>query len=279
MERSIAAVSLGGGLQEKLYAVAAAGFTLVSVHINDTHTQAIQLAQLFLNAISIHFLNHARLKHLERFARHLERYRKWLGTGGRDPEKFCIDGSSVLAAYGLRDAQDLDVLHHGDADFGPVMPEVNSHNADAHHHTTTRDDIIFNPANHFYAFGLKFASLDVLRRMKAKRDEGKDRKDVALIDECKGTVGSRAALPANRPAKIIGLIPARNESARLPFCLRALKPYVDAVVYLDDCSDDDSVGVVESLAKECRVERIIRKSVWHRDAVADHHPARRDLLV
>ena len=242
-----------------------------SVHINDTHAQAVHLAQLFFNANSVHFLNHARLKHLERFARHLERYRKWLGADNRDPEKFCIDGSAVLAAYGLRDAQDLDVLHHGEADFRSVMPEVNSHNPDAHHHTTTRDDIIFNPDNHLYAFGLKFASIDVIRRMKAKRDEGKDRKDVALIDECCGAAPASAGLPANRPPKIIALIPARNEAARLPFCLRALRPYVDAVVYLDDCSDDDSVKVVESLAAECRVERIISKTVWHRDEPGDRN--------
>lgn len=430
-----------------------------SVHINDTHAQTLQLAQLFFNANSIHFLNHAQLKYFERFVRHLDRYRKWLGAKGRDAEHFCIDGSAVMAAYGLRDAQDLDVLHYGPADFGPVMPEVNSHNADAHHHTTTRDDIIFNPENHFYAFGLKFASLDTIRRLKAKRNEGKDQKDVALIDSCVGNaaapmayefttewfrthephwerllkpwaakrpplrileVGSfegrsscwlldnlmsdrRAQLtcidpwPARssvreftedmeaaykrfrhniaasgkadqvevirehsaaalrtlpdasfdliyldgdhgadavaedtrqayrllrdgglllwddyywadavksgvdracaelgvtvtrfgqnasyqKPAghgsaaqqrdKIIALIPARNEAARLPFCLRALKPYVDAVVYLDDCSDDDSVRVVEAIAAECRVERIIRKTVWHRDEPGDRN--------
>ncbi len=246
-----------------------------SVHINDTHAQTLQLAQLFLNANSIHFLNHAELKFFARFARHLERYRQWLATSGADAENFCIDGSSVMAAYGLRDAQDLDVLHCGPADFGPVMPEVNSHNPDAHHHTTTRDDIIFNPDNHFYAFGLKFASLDVVRRLKAKRNEGKDRKDVALIDACLGIASTSstaplAAAPAG-PARIIALIPARNESARLPFCLRALKPYVDAVVYLDDCSDDDSVKVVESLASECRVGRIIRKTVWHRDEPGDRN--------
>jgi FkbM family methyltransferase len=242
-----------------------------SVHINDTHADTVRLAQLFFNANSVHFLNHAKPRHLERFVRHLERYRKWLGADGRDPENFCIDGSAVMAVYGLRDAQDLDVLHYGPADFKPVMPEINSHNADAHHHTTTRDDIIFNPANHFHAFGLKFASIDVIRRMKSKRDEGKDRKDVALIDACCGTAPAPAGLPANRPPKIIALIPARNEAARLPFCLRALKPYVDAVVYLDDCSDDDSVKVVESLAAECRVERIISKTVWHRDEPGDRN--------
>lgn len=434
-----------------------------SVHINDTHAQTLQLAQLFFNANSIHFLNHAQLKFFERFVRHMERYRKWLGAEGRDPESFCIDGSAVMAAYGLRDAQDLDVLHYGPADFKPVMPEVNSHNPDAHHHTTTRDDIIFNPENHFYAFGLKFASLDTIRRLKAKRNEGKDQKDVALIDGCQGgapapavvrpayefttewfkthephwdrmlkpwaakrpplrilEVGSfegrsscwlldnlmsdrRAQLtcidpwparssvreftedmeaayqrfqrniaasgkaeqvevirehsavalrtlpdagfdliyldgdhgadavaedtrhahrllkdgglllwddyywsdvvksgvdracaelgitvtkfgqnasyqmPAANDAaagghdKIVALIPARNEAARLPFCLRALKPYVDAVVYLDDCSDDDSVAVVESLAAECKVGRIIRKTQWLRDEPGDRN--------
>lgn len=245
-----------------------------SVHINDTHAQTLQLGRLFLNANSIHFLNHAERRYFERFVRHLARYRSWLTASGHDPEHFCIDGSAVMAAYGLREAQDLDVLHFDEADFSAVMPEVNSHNPDAHHHTTTRDDIVFNPANHFHAFGLKFASLDVIRRLKAKRNEGKDQRDVLLIDGCQGATSAQTTTAGGmqkHAPKIVGLIPARNEAQRLPFCLRALRPHVDAIVYLDDCSDDDSVRVVESLAAECCVEHIIRKTHWHRDEPGDRN--------
>ncbi len=283
------AADLGAVREAKAAVRALFGLENHSVHINDTHADTLRLARLLLNANSIHFLNHAEPRYLERFVRHLERYRGWLRQSGRDPEDFAIDGSAVMAAYGLRDAQDLDVLHFGEADFTPVMPEVNSHNPDAHHHTIGRDDIIFDPANHFHAFGAKFAALHVIRALKVKRDEGKDRRDVALIDACTAGGPSPGTSrvdeftrepPGNKPvvvpsgekpARIVALIPARNEAGRLPFCLRSLKAHVDAVVYLDDCSDDDSVRVVESLAAECKVERIIRKEKWHRDEPGDRN--------
>lgn len=248
-----------------------------SVHINDRHDQALHLARLLLNRNSVHFLNHARPRYLERFQRHLDRYREWLSGSGADPERFCVDGSAVLAAYGLRDAQDLDILHHGEVDFSAVEPAINSHNGHAHHHGVARDQILFDPDFHFHYGGLKFASVDVLRAMKARRDEGKDRKDVAAMDGLSATAQlDPCHPPLSRPAvsargRIVALVPARNEAARLPFCLRALACHADAIVYLDDCSDDNSVQVVEALAKECGVERILRKEHWDRDEPGDRN--------
>lgn len=72
-------------------------------------------------------------------------------------------------------------------------------------------------------------------------------------------------------SKIVGLVAARNEREQIGFCLKALSLYTDAIVYLDDCSDDDSVEIVERLAKECNVERIIRKNYWHRDEPGDRN--------
>jgi len=71
--------------------------------------------------------------------------------------------------------------------------------------------------------------------------------------------------------KIVGLVPARNEAARIGFCLRALSKYTDAIVFLDDCSDDDTVEVVKSLAEECSVEEVICKSSWYRDEPGDRN--------
>ncbi len=153
-----------------------------SCHINDTHAETLRLAQLYFNANGIHFLNHATPRYLQRFHRHLELYRNWLRTSGADPDLFCIDGSASLAAYGLRDAQDLDVLHFNQADFSTVRPGINSHNDELAHHPASRDQILFDPAHHFHYAGLKFVALPTLRAMKTRRAEGKDLADVALID-------------------------------------------------------------------------------------------------
>jgi glycosyltransferase involved in cell wall biosynthesis len=74
-----------------------------------------------------------------------------------------------------------------------------------------------------------------------------------------------------KPAKIVGLVPARNESIFIAQCLKALALYTDSIVYLDDASDDGSLAIVEALAQECRVEKIITKKVWYRDEPGDRN--------
>ena len=42
--------------------------------------------------------------------------------------------------------------------------------------------ILHNPNNHMYFFGVKFASLNVVKDMKISRNEEKDKIDVGLIN-------------------------------------------------------------------------------------------------
>lgn len=60
--------------------------------------------------------------------------------------------------------------------------------------------------------------------------------------------------------KLVGLVPGKNEEDRIEFCIRAMAKFCDAIVYFDDNSTDRSVAIVERLAAECRVERIVRKT-------------------
>lgn len=69
--------------------------------------------------------------------------------------------------------------------------------------------------------------------------------------------------------KIVGLVAARNEALLIEQCIRALACYADEIVMLDDCSTDNTVAIVESLADECRVKTIIKKNSWARDELAD----------
>lgn len=72
-------------------------------------------------------------------------------------------------------------------------------------------------------------------------------------------------------SKIVGLVPVRNEELIIPNCLKALAKYADAIVVLDDASDDHTVQVVKSLAQECKVAHIIEKKIWHRDEPGDRN--------
>jgi len=154
-----------------------------SIHINDTHAETVRLAQVFFNTNSIHFLNHALPKRYGQFNLLFDYYSNWLCNQLADKECFCIDGSAVMAAYGIREARDMDFLFFGNDDLVTGHKLVSCHNHEVHHYTTSRDDIIFNPENHFYFNGLKFASMNMVRSMKAKRAEDKDDRDLTLIDD------------------------------------------------------------------------------------------------
>ena len=73
--------------------------------------------------------------------------------------------------------------------------------------------------------------------------------------------------------RIIGLVPVRNEEARIGFCLHALALVADAIIVLDDNSDDRTVAVVEGLAKACKVVQIISKDGqgWFRNETGDRN--------
>jgi len=65
--------------------------------------------------------------------------------------------------------------------------------------------------------------------------------------------------------KIVALVPARNESLLIEQCLRGLALFSDAIIVLDDASEDNTLDIVKSLAQECNIEKIIAREKWHRD--------------
>ncbi len=250
-----------------------------SVHINDKYDETLRLAQIYFNDNSIHFLNNASILQPARFRYLFNEYKKFLEINNVDTEYFCIDGSAVMSAYGIRDCRDLDYLHKGYENINYKDIEViGSHNHEVSYHSTGIDNIIFNPDNHFYFDGIKFCSLKEIRNMKEKRGELKDNEDIYLIDYHLGNAKSSSQLQISASSikrkKIVGLVPGRNEQIQIAQCLRCLAQFTDAIVYLDDCSDDDTLKIVKSLRVECNIERIIEKKTWERDEPKD----RNDLL-
>jgi hypothetical protein len=156
-----------------------------SIHINDTHEDTIRLSQVLFNENSIHVLNFAKTAQMKNFEQYFNEYKLWLKSKGFEKENFCVDSSAVLSVYGIRDCRDLDFLHHGSElkNYATRASNVSSHNESLGHHVYSLDDIIYNPENHFYYGGVKFSALHVVKGMKKKRNEEKDRKDLALIDK------------------------------------------------------------------------------------------------
>jgi len=153
-----------------------------SIHSTDTHDETLRIAQAVFIENSIHFINNAKMHFCKRFEQLCSSYKTWLKANNYNSENFCIDSSAVLAAYGLRDCRDLDFLAH-DYETSNTIPNIENHENQLKYYATTKDDIIFNPTYHFYHNGIKFASLDTIKKMKLNRHEyPKDIRDIELIN-------------------------------------------------------------------------------------------------
>ena len=153
-----------------------------SVHINDTYEETINIASVLLNNNSIHFLNNVRLNSFIKFQSLFDSFEKIAAERKIITENLCITGSAVLALYGLRDANDLDYLKSEKSSLVKIVEEIKCHDSEAKYYPTNFDNIIYNPKNHFYFNGIKFASLDIVKQLKEKRGELKDIKDIELIN-------------------------------------------------------------------------------------------------
>lgn len=161
-----------------------------SLHINDTGEQTIRLARALFNHNSIHYLNYAKYRtEFTKWSKNrflFDVYKAWTEKQSEElQEQFAIDGSFVMALYGLREAADLDFIHFDDT-YSNDLREIgiHSHNneikkfQDKHLH-----ELLFDPANYLYIHGVKCITLNLLKNMKLIRNEPKDRMDILLINK------------------------------------------------------------------------------------------------
>ena len=142
-----------------------------SVHINDTHEEAVRIAKTVFNDNSINFLNNRKIATFSNY--------KNLMSAINPNDNTVITGSTVLSLYGLRDCKDIDLIYHENA-------PADSHNQYLEtHYKLSVDDIVNDPRNHLYYNGYKYVSLGVIKNMKIVRNEKKDIVDVQLIQSIK----------------------------------------------------------------------------------------------
>jgi|TARA_R110001592_G_scaffold363338_1_gene684354 hypothetical protein len=154
-----------------------------SVHINDTHEETVRIAKLMFNDNSIHHLNNSKIVKYDKFDLCIENFKNYITNNGYDLDDYCIGGSSTLSSYGLREGNDLDYLHFNVNEIKDNLDLIHSHNEyGKDRYPYKRDEIIFNPEHHYYSKGVKFASLDVIKKLKEKRNEPKDTIDIDLIN-------------------------------------------------------------------------------------------------
>lgn len=159
-----------------------------SVHINDTHEETTRIAKTIFNENGIHYLNNCNYKTPEstRLDGLITEFSSLIKAENQDPDNYCISAGAVLARYSLKECKDLDYLHSNAPKLTTNNPDIQSHNnygIDLYH--TNYDDIIYNPKNYLHVHGIKFASLDVVKKLKERRNEQKDVGDIRLIESIK----------------------------------------------------------------------------------------------
>ena len=153
-----------------------------SVHINDTHEEAIWLAETYFNRNSLHFIKHCSFKYLdELFEENISYLKRKLFETQTKWDDVCCVGSTALNAYGIRKSQDMDYLSL-DENFNIEDKIISPHDDQLIYYKKTKEDIITNPNNFFYYQGIKFGSLNLVLQLKKHRHEyPKDYKDILRI--------------------------------------------------------------------------------------------------
>lgn len=69
----------------------------------------------------------------------------------------------------------------------------------------------------------------------------------------------------DQKSKIVALMEVRNEEILIGQCIVCLQPYVDGIVIIDDASTDNTPALLETLAKEYKIEKIIHRTISTRE--------------
>lgn len=175
-----------------------------AIHISDNDKETLMMAELLFNPNSIHHLQFGNPDKYVKFNYLFDAYRNRL-LGTKREQMYIIDSSCVLAVYGVRDCRDLDFLTD-DSEWENTMRgcgEIDNHESQFQYYHASIKDLLYAPEYYFTYQGMKFTSLDVLKRMKKARAEKKDKEDVKLICRLqnKHKVGERFVFDKERRKK------------------------------------------------------------------------------
>ncbi|MGR5357465.1 hypothetical protein [Vibrio chagasii] len=150
-----------------------------SIHITDNHDEAIALSDILFNKNSIHALINA--KNWNKNHKLIDRFKKKVIENKLNLKDYLITSGLVLDKYCLREASDLDYL--------TLSKEIECLNFDEHSkelewHQVNKVELLTNPKFFFINDGIKYLSLNQLKKMKKTRGKEKDIIDLKLIDSC-----------------------------------------------------------------------------------------------
>jgi len=153
-----------------------------SIHITDSHNDAIRVARVVFNNNSIHFLNNAKLNRYISTHLKIDEFKKFIIKNKLNRNDVLIDSSLILSCYGMREAKDTDFIYNSETRIKFKFNNINVHNEVLKYYQATKHELIYNPNNYFYFNELKFISFDHLYKMKKNRNEIKDKNDCKMME-------------------------------------------------------------------------------------------------
>lgn len=152
-----------------------------SLHMSDYQEDTFRIASSLCNKNSVDFLNYGTNNISQNTKNALVAYFN-LFVKTQDNNDYVLTSSLILEMFGLRSAKDLDYIHKNDNIL--QLKNTGVHNGIwLSYYNEPRNELLYNPNHYFYFNGFKFASLEVIKCMKQKRNEEKDKKDVTLINQ------------------------------------------------------------------------------------------------
>lgn len=145
-----------------------------SLHISDYTEDTFRIGASLLNENSVYFLNHGTNDISENTKKLLKQY------FDNADEDYCLTSSLIMEMYGLRQAKDIDYLQKDNIILN--LKDIGIHDGiwEKYYHKH-KDEIIYDPRNYFYFNGFKFATLDIIKKMKERRNEKKDITDLQCL--------------------------------------------------------------------------------------------------
>lgn len=150
-----------------------------ALHVTDNNNDTDRVAKLFFNKNTIDFYNKIDQKYSENMDKNFKEYTSKISGSSYNSDNYCIVSSFILGLHNLREPNnDIDYIHND-----KELDDIVSHNInDKIYYESGLKDIIYNPDNYFYYNSYKCCTLNIVKKMKERRNQiPKDIDDIKLI--------------------------------------------------------------------------------------------------
>lgn len=159
------------------------------IHGTDYFFDTIAIAEILLNNNGLHFINNSPIDSESRVVSLLGGPIQYEEADGL-AVPWCIDGSSVMEIYGIREARDIDYVSINEGKLlSSIKKAGDNHKTEFLKYPISEYDLVSDPRLHFRYKGYKFMALSTLMFIKSTLLDAKSLKDIVSIAQFFGSGG------------------------------------------------------------------------------------------